>query len=45
MVSSLTAGQSTSFTVAFDPTSIGQKNADVLFSHSHGASPSPSISL
>jgi hypothetical protein len=40
-VSQLTAGQSTSFTVRFDPDTIGQKNADVLFSHNVGSMPSP----
>lgn len=35
--SQLTAGQSTSFEVSFDPSSIGQKDAEVLVSHSNGA--------
>jgi hypothetical protein len=41
MVSQLAPGASTSFTVAFDPNSVGQKNADVLFSHNDGTQPSP----
>ncbi|MCA8914378.1 MAG: choice-of-anchor D domain-containing protein [Planctomycetes bacterium] len=41
MLSSLTPGQSTSFTVAFDPSSAGQKDAYVRVVHTDGSQPSP----
>ena len=41
MQSQLTAGQSTSFTVAFDPSSIGTKDAVVRIAHTDGTQPSP----
>lgn len=39
----VTPGNSTSFTIAFDPTSIGQKNATVSFTHNDTNTPSPFI--
>lgn len=41
MASQLTAGQSTSFKVAFDPSSQGQKDAIVRVAHTDGTQPSP----
>ncbi|MCB9934073.1 MAG: choice-of-anchor D domain-containing protein [Planctomycetes bacterium] len=41
MISQLSAGQSTSFTVAFDPTSAGTKDAYVRISHTDAAQPTP----
>jgi uncharacterized protein (TIGR03382 family) len=41
MLSTLTPGASTSFTVAFDPDSVGVKDAMVRITHSDGAKPSP----
>ncbi|MCZ7606421.1 MAG: choice-of-anchor D domain-containing protein [Planctomycetota bacterium] len=43
IVSPVTPGNSTSFTIAFDPTSIGQKNATVSFTHNDTSTPSPFI--
>ncbi|MBK9973779.1 MAG: choice-of-anchor D domain-containing protein [Planctomycetes bacterium] len=39
--SGLTAGQSTTFTVAFDPTSVGSKDAYVRLPHTDTGQPSP----
>lgn len=39
--SGLTAGQSTTFTVAFDPTSVGSKDAYVRLPHTDTGNPSP----
>ena len=41
MQSQLAAGVSTSFTVNFDPSTIGQKNAFVQIPHTDGTQPSP----
>ncbi|MBX3474039.1 MAG: choice-of-anchor D domain-containing protein [Planctomycetes bacterium] len=41
MLSGLTAGQSTSFTIAFDPSSVGPKDAFARISHTDTGQPSP----
>lgn len=41
MLSGLTAGQSTSFTIAFDPTSVGSKDAYARIAHTDTGQPSP----
>ena len=43
MATTLTPGSSTSFSVGFDPTLGGIKNADVLFTHNDPVSPSPFV--
>lgn len=41
LLSGLTAGQSTSFTIAFDPTSVGVKDAYARITHTDTGQPSP----
>lgn len=41
MMSGLTAGQSTTFTIAFDPTSVGLKDAYARIAHTDTGQPSP----
>lgn len=41
----LQAGSNTSFTVAFDPTSVGQKNAEISITHNDTAQPTPFLIL